>query len=335
MKLRRALAAAAATAVIAPVALLAAPAAYATEGPSENPAPTQSEGETTEPEPEDSTPSLEPEPETSAPTTEPEPTASTPTTEPEPTASTPEETPSPSPSESTPEEDEEEEEPFPTCDADFKARLSGFPNKIVAGSGWKEFHLVLDNSEGEALETVIVGASVLYKKDAEGSFESDLTSKYAKFQYFDGEKWSSDLSDGGTIGGFLPVEAGEEISLKLRLNISASAPAGSAVAIAFGLYGDEENCSYDEKWYNFEILAAGKKPQGGVDDAKPEEGKSPVGVKPQGEVKEFKGQLAETGSSSALPMFALAGGAAVALGAGAVYLVRRRNGAGVDTSATA
>jgi colicin import membrane protein len=40
------------------------------------------------------------------------------------------------------------------------------------------------------------------------------------------------------------------------------------------------------------------------------------------------GSLSETGSSSALPRFALAGAAAVALGAGAVFVVRRRRTAG-------
>jgi len=38
------------------------------------------------------------------------------------------------------------------------------------------------------------------------------------------------------------------------------------------------------------------------------------------------GSLAETGSSSALPMIGLTGGLAVALGAGAVFVVRRRKG---------
>nr|WTB33077.1 LPXTG cell wall anchor domain-containing protein [Streptomyces sp. NBC_00830] len=36
------------------------------------------------------------------------------------------------------------------------------------------------------------------------------------------------------------------------------------------------------------------------------------------------GTPAETGSSSAVPMFTLAGGAAVVLGAGAMFILRRR-----------
>ncbi|MFP8906061.1 LAETG motif-containing sortase-dependent surface protein [Streptomyces atacamensis] len=360
MKLRRALAAAAATAVIAPVALIAAPAAYAdghettSVENTETPAPEKTEVEETEPpaadggtEGDDTEPPATDETggeETGNPGETGDDETETPATD----ETGGEETGNPGETEDedsdTPGGDEDEEtetpdeefpdEEFPECEANFQASLSGFPNKIVAGSGWKEFSLNLDNSKGEDLEEVIIGASVLYKKDIENDFEGDLASKYAQFQYFDGEKWSNDLSDGGNIGGFLPVSAGEKVSLQLRLSISAQAPAGSAVAIAFGIYADENNCSYDEKWYDFEVIAAGGKP-GNVNDAKPQTGKSPVKIKPQGDVKEFKGQLAETGSSSALPMFGLAGAAAVALGAGAMYVVRRRNGAGADTSAAA
>ncbi|MFG2226215.1 LAETG motif-containing sortase-dependent surface protein [Streptomyces sp. NPDC048644] len=58
------------------------------------------------------------------------------------------------------------------------------------------------------------------------------------------------------------------------------------------------------KRYNFEVLPAGSKP-GKVDAA---------------------GGLAKTGSSSAVPQLALAGGAAVLLGTGAVFAVRRHRG---------
>jgi LPXTG-motif cell wall-anchored protein len=343
MKLRRAFAAAAVTAVIAPAALMAAPAAYADDHETTSGTSTVTEPENPEEPKTPESPELPEEPENPENPEVPE-TPENPDLPEEPenpeNPENPEkpETPEEPETPGTPEEPEEPELPgeeFPECnEAAFRASLSGFPNKIVAGSGWKEFSLNLDNSGGDDLEEVIIGASVLYKNDIESDFEGDLASKYATFQYFDGEKWSSDLSDGGNIGGYLPVSAGEKVSLQLRLSISADAPAGSAVAIAFGVYGDENGCSYDEKWYDFEVVAAGQKP-GDVNDAKPQTGKNPVKIKPQGDVKEFKGQLAETGSSSALPMFALAGAAAVALGAGAMYVVRRRNGAGADTSAAA
>ncbi|MFF2807928.1 LAETG motif-containing sortase-dependent surface protein [Streptomyces sp. NPDC058000] len=62
------------------------------------------------------------------------------------------------------------------------------------------------------------------------------------------------------------------------------------------------------------------------------------GSAPQGGVKETsaKGNLAETGSSSALPTIALVGGVAMAAGAGAIISVRRRKataGAGGGTGA--
>ena len=56
-----------------------------------------------------------------------------------------------------------------------------------------------------------------------------------------------------------------------------------------------------------------------------EGGKIPVPTtKPAGDTAEVTGNLAETGSSSSTPAIALAGGAAVVLGAGAMFVVRRR-----------
>ena len=55
----------------------------------------------------------------------------------------------------------------------------------------------------------------------------------------------------------------------------------------------------------------------------------PVPVtKPAGDTSKVTGSLAETGSSSSTSMIALAGGAAVVLGAGAMFVVRRRKNAG-------
>ncbi|MCF6526030.1 LPXTG cell wall anchor domain-containing protein [Streptomyces sp. JJ36] len=355
MRIRRALAAAAATAVIAPAALLATP-AYADETGTGNTTtetaetPAGEEGKTGE---EDASGGEETDGETPGEETEsPEPTPSTSedtgeeSESPEPTPSTSEDTggeesesPKPTPSESTPEDEEEEpepsaspsesEEPAEECaPADFSAGLSGFPNKIVAGSGWKEFQLTLDNSKGDRHEQVILGASVLYKEDAEGDYQSDLAAKFAEIEYFDGNEWRDELSEGGYIAGSLPVEAGEKVTFTMRIKISEKADPGAAVAIAFGVYGTEDNCYLDENWYAFEVLAPDTEP-GTVGDVKPQGGKSPVDVKPEGQV----GELAQTGSGSQLPMIALAGGVAVAAGAGAMYVVRRRRNAADGTAA--
>ncbi|MFC7221177.1 LPXTG cell wall anchor domain-containing protein [Streptomyces polyrhachis] len=207
----------------------------------------------------------------------------------------------------------------PDCEAAaFNASLSGFPNKVVAGSGWKEFNLNLDNSAGKKTKDVVLGMTVLYKSELAGGGD-DLAAKYADLQYFDGEKWSSDLSEGGNIAGLIDVEAGEKISLQLRLKVSAKAKPGAGVAIAFGVYEKKNGtCALDEKTYEFEILAAGSD-AGNPGDAKPQGGRN---VLPTGNV----GELAQTGSDT--PVAALAGSAAGALllGAAAVYVVRRRNG---------
>ncbi|NGO75839.1 LPXTG cell wall anchor domain-containing protein [Streptomyces sp. YC504] len=341
MKLRRSLAAAAVTAVIAPAALLAAPSAFATETPgsSETTASTETPGagETTATTPEETPGTGETSTEEETPGTgetsaaeETPGTGETSTEEETPGTATPGATestttsPSPSPTESLTEGCE---------DAAFNASISGLPGKIVAGSGWKQFNLNLDNSKGKKAEDVLLGAVLLYKKDAHGDFTSSLASKYAQIQYFDGEKWTSELSAGGEIGGFITVEAGEKISLKLRLSIKSTAPAGSAVGIAFGVYTDEkgENCFADESWYSFEVLAAGSKPPTGDNDNKPQEGKPPVKVKPAAdEVEDLTGNLAETGSDSQLPVIGLIGGITVVAGAGVVFAVKRRRTVGAE-----
>lgn len=360
MKLRRAMAVAAATAVIAPAAFLAASAAYAADGDTgtttgttgtisddENPPP-PGDGEVEPPpgdgevEPPPGDGEVEPPPgdgEEEPPPGDGEEPPGDGEVEPPP-GDGEVEPPGDGGEEPPPGEGEEppgdgEEEPTPPdeecADGDFRSTLSGLPSKIVAGSGWKEFSLDLDNTNGDDAETVVLGAVVLYKKDAQDSFESSLTSKYAQFEYFDGEKWvNDDLSDGGSIAGELGVEAGETYSLKLRMKVSAKAPAGAAVAIAFAVSVDDDlNCYVDEKWYSFEVLAADSSP-GTVPPAEPEDGKSPADVKPQGGAKALpapaNGNLAETGAGSMLPAMGLAAGLAVAVGGGVVFALRRRDG---------
>lgn len=362
MKLRRAMAVAAATAVIAPAAFLAAPAAYAADGDTgtttgttgtisddENPPP-PGDGEVEPPpgdgevEPPPGDGEVEPPPgdgEEEPPPGDGEEPPGDGEVEPPPGDGEVEppgdggEEPPPGEGEGEEPPGDGEEEPTPPdeecADGDFRSTLSGLPSKIVAGSGWKEFSLDLDNTNGDDAETVVLGAVVLYKKDAQDSFESSLTSKYAQFEYFDGEKWvNDDLSDGGSIAGELGVEAGETYSLKLRMKVSAKAPAGAAVAIAFAVSVDDDlNCYVDEKWYSFEVLAADSSP-GTVPPAEPEDGKSPADVKPQGGAKALpaaaNGNLAETGAGSMLPAMGLAAGLAVAVGGGVVFALRRRDG---------
>ncbi|MGW2228986.1 LAETG motif-containing sortase-dependent surface protein [Streptomyces formicae] len=334
MKLRRAMAATAATAAIVPIALLSAPAAFAT-GDTTTVSPTETATETAKPtetpKPTDK-PTETPKPtdkptETTKPTDKPTETAKPtdkPTEKPtdKPTAK-PTEEPTEPPTDCPVDEDGED------VDSKLEMSINGLPGKIVAGSGWHQFELRAANPTDEELGEVQWIAAV----DSDGADEEDWLSNYANLQYFDPEtkSWESidgDL-DGGLAFGVTELGAKEKVDIKLRLKVSAKAPAGPGYAIGLGGYVDSEaNCvrnSFD--YYPLTILKAGSD----NDDpgtAKPKPGKHlPTNVtKPQGGAKDLPvtGSLAETGSSSMLPTIGIAGGIAVVAGAGAVFVVRRR-----------
>lgn len=137
--------------------------------------------------------------------------------------------------------------------------------------------------------------------------------------------------EGGTFTAF-SLGAGQSVSYKLRLSVSGKVPDSLGLTGGLAEYADEQGCWLADDpngWaYFFDILGAGSDP-GKPGDAKPQTG----GMKPIKNVNEVDatGSLAETGSSSALPMIGLTGGLAVALGAGAVFVVRRRK-AGTPTA---
>ncbi|MCK8435209.1 LPXTG cell wall anchor domain-containing protein [Streptomyces sp. D2-8] len=334
MKLRRAMAAAAATAVIAPVALLAAPAAYATDETTPTPSTSVSESapETSaSPSATESTPAeTTPAPSTSVSESAPEATASASASAS--TSASPSASASATPSGPADGDDEE----FPDCEeASISVGLSGFPEKIVAGSGWKTFEFNVKNTGQTDIESLQVMATALSASDLD-SGESQLFDKYAHFEYRNPStgKWTNDFADTGINNGFFygefPLDAGQKVTIDLRLKIDAGAPAGESLAIALGGYEAEGDCFENGDVYPFQILKPGSNP-GDVDDSKPSGQKPPKDIKPQGEAKpiEVEGNLAETGSSSALPMISLVGGAAVVAGAGAIFVVRRRK-AGVQ-----
>ncbi len=321
MKLRRAMAAAAATAVIAPVALLAAPAAYATDPtatPSVSTTGTPTGDETSaSPSATESTASTEPTGETS-------PSAST--SEPAPVPSTSSSATSPAPSTSAPEETETPDpEPSVCEDTKVDVSITGLPGKISAGSGWHKFSLNVLNDSDSPLRDLdfFAGAS----PDADGM---DLfTSKQVRLQAWDPDTKSwVDLDEGGYAVGYVgytdELEPGYEVNIPLRVNVKASAPVGAGFSLGATIYGDADGeCTgFGDVSYKFQIVAAGTD----TDGTKPQEGgKAPVAdKKPSADTPKVTGSLAATGSSSALPMIGLVGGAAVVAGAGAVFVVRRR-----------
>ncbi|SEQ65366.1 LAETG motif-containing sortase-dependent surface protein [Streptomyces radiopugnans] len=383
MKLRRALAAAAATAVIAPVALIAAPAAYAdghettSVENTETPAPEKTEGEETEPPAADGgTEGGDTEPpatdETGGEETDNPGETEDDETEPPATDETGgEETDNPGETEDedsdTPGGDEgkdgeedsdapggdegkdEEEAPFQCAvddngeeiydiSEDLKTSLVGLPDTVVAGTGWKNFEFRMHNSGKGAIKDVAPYITV-FSGDENNDYSAGFTLEVHKAET---GTWQVVADELGAGGYFEPVtlNSGETRTLKLRMKIDGGVPDSLGIAIGAGEYSDERGCwvsDDDNGWvYFFEVLGKGAAaPKPGESKPKPQTG----GAKPISSDKVTKvdtaGQLAETGSSSALPMFGLAGAAAVALGAGAMYVVRRRNGAGADTSAAA
>ncbi|MFD5423982.1 LAETG motif-containing sortase-dependent surface protein [Streptomyces sp. NPDC127084] len=347
MKLRRAMAVAAATAVIAPAAFLAAPAAYATDDtnsttssvPSEEPATTGETGEEPGGDTEEPGTTGETGEEPGGDTEEPGTTGETgeepgdDTEEPGTTGETGEEpgddTEEPGDDTEEPGEGEEEWCEITTVDVS----LSGFPNKIVAGSGWKQFKLNVKNTGETDIEQLEAFTFATYE-DEYASEHNKLIEKYAHFEMKDPEsgKWTRDFvgSNNGIFIGTFALDAGKSVAIDLRVKIDKGAPTGDAVSIVAGGDIDDENageCAFDVEEYMLQVIAAGGD-AGDVDDAKPTGDKPKSDVKPQGESKAIPvtGNLAETGSSSALPILGTVGGIAIVAGAGVVFAMKRRKG---------
>ncbi|MEN2421296.1 LPXTG cell wall anchor domain-containing protein [Streptomyces rimosus] len=334
MKLRRALAAVSATAAIAPAALLAAPAAYATETPGQSPTATATGTPTATPTPVTTPSSNSPAP---GPADEKTPPAKkTPTAEKTPPVKKPQAaTPTTTPS------DEIECSDY-SSERAVRTELRGLPSKIVAGSGWVDFTFRATNISGEHITSVSAFALVYALKDP----TTDDVSDHLTFQWLDARTgtWkrvpAAEENDGffASLGGRDGLRPGEYAEAKLRLKADARTPASYGGAVSVGWYANADHeCGFSEAMdYDFTILPAGSgKPGTHVPNAQGKPGKPghrPNLPAPQGGTKQqvqlpVTGKLADTGASSGLPTLALAGGAAVALGAGAVFAVRRRKGA--------
>ncbi|MFF1598147.1 LAETG motif-containing sortase-dependent surface protein [Streptomyces mirabilis] len=326
MKLRRAMALAAATAAIAPLALLSAPAAFAEETPSPTATVSETASEPASATPTETTPAPSETPAASATETTPKPSASaTATTS---TSATP------APSTTSPEpSDTPEPEPSECQDSKVDVSISGLPGKIAAGSGWHKFSLnVLNNSKSTLKEPgFFAGASA--DKAGDDIFESKKVQLQAYNE--DTKAWEDVDSEGYAAGyvGYTPeLKPDYEVDIPLRINVKSNAPVGAGFSLGASIYGDADGqCTgFGQVAYKFQIVSSGTD----TDGTKPQEGgKVPVSDKPadKGNTPEVNGSLAETGSSSALPMIALAGGIAVVAGAGAVFVVRRRKS--VDATA--
>ncbi|MER6556363.1 LAETG motif-containing sortase-dependent surface protein [Streptomyces sp. NPDC001027] len=342
MNLRRTMATAAATAVIAPLALLSAPAAFAEEGGTSSPSASSSEtgassssasasasdGQSASGAPTDaSSASSSPSDDQKA--------SGSPSGSSSPSASGSGKS-SASPSASA---SEDAFDPYQDCDSfdldeKLSARVKGLPSKIVAGSGWHGFTFVVDNDSDRDLKNVYIDAFLEYGDE---STEAFLSEGLAVIQVKEDGKWTNSFQDsfedehgksvnvtGSFVGMLDTLEKHSSASLELRVKVNKSAPAGSSLALSEAIYaGKGSECYGNGDYYDVRILAAGADADGSG-DAKPNGDKPTSGARPQGSAKPISGSLAETGSDSTLPVIGLVGGVAVLAGAGAVFAARRR-----------
>ena len=241
MKLRRAMAAAAATAVIAPLALLSAPAAFADSPDTSSSSPA---AEDSTPAADDSTPAAEdstPAAEDSTPAADdstPAASDSTPAADDSTPASTGTPTGSSSPTPSaSPTKPGDDWDPYADCktfDVDEKltASITGLPNKIVAGSGWHTFKFVVKNGSDKDLSNVWINALTEYSDDT--NEDSSLYLNLADIQLKQDGKWTDSYqqtvgsgSDKTTLSGsivaVLPtLEKKSSTTLDLRVQIKRS-----------------------------------------------------------------------------------------------------------------
>ncbi|MEU5426245.1 LPXTG cell wall anchor domain-containing protein [Streptomyces olivoreticuli] len=219
---------------------------------------------------------------------------------------------------------------------------NGLPSKVVAGTT-VDFAFTVANGTDRTLN---VDPLVLFRLEAKNQDQH-----FMKVQWSDGSSWKElDREGSPYIASVKDMKPGARTDVKMRMTIAAGAPADKAMALFAGDASDQYNpCVLGPmKRYDFQVLPAGSKP-GKVDEAKPGkvDDKDRPKPGPQGGTSgkpapattgdasakpvptAADGDLAKTGSSSAMPL-ALAGGAAVLLGAGAVFVVRRRGGKGTS-----
>ncbi|MFD8965882.1 peptidase [Streptomyces sp. NPDC059568] len=228
-------------------------------------------------------------------------------------------------------EEAQPDEPECVFESKLSTVVTGLPSKIVAGST-TDFSLRVTNGTDKTLGEV--SPYVYFHATDKSGYNVIDDAFHLQWSTAASPAWKN-VGEDGYGGSISPLKAGAHADMKLRLKVDAKAPAGDGLAFVAGNYvnGDESCGGNLPGEYAFELLAAGSVADD-VDDAKP--GKTrpqtpdnrPQGVTSTTPVDSGNavgtGSLASTGSSSALPQFAAAAGVAVALGAVAVFVVRRR-----------
>ncbi|MFD4278841.1 peptidase [Streptomyces cyaneofuscatus] len=211
--------------------------------------------------------------------------------------------------------------------------VKGLPSSVTAGTA-TTFSVRVTNGTDKHLDQVITYAGV-HATDKSGA--KDIA-KYLKLTWSTAAspKWQAVDDDHYIDDAVGALKPGEKADVRLRLDVDAKTPAGQGLTFVAGDYLNEDGtCGLtpDPAVDTFDIKAAPGKPVAKPTPKPSTSTTAPAagnGVTPQGSgtsvpaTTTSSSTLAATGSSDATTQLALASGAAVALGAGAMFLVRRR-----------
>ncbi|MFD3524968.1 peptidase [Streptomyces sp. NPDC058653] len=222
----------------------------------------------------------------------------------------------------------------PSCVPENKLTtvINGLPSKLVAGST-TVFSVRVTNGTKKTFDKV--SPSVNFHATDNGGHNVIDDAFHLQWSTAASPAWKN-VGEDHKAGSISALKGGAHADVKLRLKVDAKAPAGHGVAFVAGNYvNDDETCGGNfSSEYAFELLPAGSSVGDDVEEAEP--GKTPPASpdnKPQGGTSDVantggdgddSGSLASTGSSSPLPQLAAAAGGALALGAAALFTVRRR-----------
>ena len=212
------------------------------------------------------------------------------------------------------------------CDkSQLDLTIKGLPGEIAAGSGWHTFTLNVSNSSDAVAKGITFFAGASSDKNGDNLFAS----KKVALQALNPQTnvWD-DISEGGKAVGYVgeteQLKPDYELDIALRINVKPTAPVGPASPWARVSTSVPTTVWAPTMWRTeSRIVAAGTDTSG----TKPQEGgRTPVPTKkPDASTTvPVEGSLAETGSSSMTRTIGIAGGAAIVLGGGALFVVRRR-----------
>ncbi|MFF9146894.1 LAETG motif-containing sortase-dependent surface protein [Streptomyces sp. NPDC014861] len=239
-------------------------------------------------------------------------------------------------------------------DSSLSFSLTG-PDKIAAG-GSGVFTLSLTNVSDRPLDDVQAwpGVAIFGTPD-----EDELDPEHPPALERATVEWSSEdvlewtpLTDEFDTAEFGGIDKGHTSEVKLRVTVDGDAPLNQGVLHASAMYeNDDRSCGISDKtveaWFDVTGTDKGEptpseKPTAETESPSPEPSPStstPTPAATSGTTgttgnnttaqggssnTSVNGELAETGSSDAMPKLAAAAGAALALGVGALFLARRR-----------